>query len=60
MSNKNGYPSSIGVSYKGLGMAIGLVVGGLVGLAIGNMVIFAGGGMVIGLAAGAALEQRRG
>jgi hypothetical protein len=60
MSNKNGYQSSVGISYKGIGLAIGLVLGGLVGLTIGNMVIFAGGGMVIGLAAGAALDQRKG
>jgi hypothetical protein len=58
MSENNSNQSSIKITYKGLGLAIGLVLGGLVGLIIGNMVIFSGGGMVIGFAAGAALDQR--
>lgn len=47
-----------GITYKGLGLAIGLLVGGLMGLAVHNVVIFAGGGMVLGLATGAAIDQR--
>jgi hypothetical protein len=54
--NNNG--SSRNISYTALGMALGLVLGGLVGILIDNMVIFAGGGMVLGLAAGTALDNR--
>ncbi len=46
------------ISYTALGLAIGLVFGGVVGLVIGNMVIFAGGGLVLGLAIGSALDNR--
>ena len=46
-------------SYTALGLAIGLVLGGIVGLAIDNMIIFAGGGLVLGLAIGSALDSRR-
>lgn len=46
------------ISYKGLGLAVGLIFGSLVGLMIGNMIIFAGGGMVLGLAVGTALDNR--
>ena len=46
------------ISYTALGMAIGLILGGLVGLLIDNMIIFAGGGMVLGLAIGTALDNR--
>lgn len=46
------------MSYKGIGMALGLILGGLVGLAADNLVIFAGGGMVLGLAVGTALDNR--
>ena len=46
------------ISYTALGMAVGLVFGGVVGLIIGNPIIFAGGGMVLGLAVGAALDNR--
>jgi hypothetical protein len=45
------------ISYKVLGLAIGLVFGGIVGLMIDNMIIFAGGGMVLGLSVGAALDS---
>jgi hypothetical protein len=54
--NNNG--TSRNISYTVMGMALGLVLGGLVGILIDNMIIFAGGGMVLGLAAGAALENR--
>lgn len=47
------------ISYTALGLAIGLVLGGIVGLAIDNMIIFAGGGLVLGLAIGTALDSRR-
>ena len=55
--NKNG--TSRNISYTALGMALGLVLGGLVGILIDNMVIFAGGGLVLGLAIGSALDRRR-
>lgn len=45
-------------SYTAIGMAIGLVLGGLVGLLIDNMIIFAGGGLVLGLAIGYAMDAR--
>ena len=54
--NKN---SGKRISYTALGMAIGLILGGIVGLAIDNMIIFAGGGLVLGLAIGSALDSRR-
>jgi len=47
------------ISYTALGLAIGLILGGIVGLVIDNMIIFAGGGMVIGLAMGYALDNRQ-
>jgi hypothetical protein len=53
--NKN---SGKRISYTTLGMAIGLILGGIVGLAIDNMVIFAGSGLVLGLAIGSALDRR--
>jgi hypothetical protein len=57
MSQENNEPTRK-ISYTALGMALGLVFGGLVGILIDNMIIFAGGGMVLGFAAGAALENR--
>ena len=33
--------SSFQITYKGLGLAIGLIFGGLIGLPIGNPIIFA-------------------
>jgi hypothetical protein len=56
MSEKSKNQSSVRITYKGVGMAIGLILGGLIGLIIGNLVIFAGGGMVVGFAIGAALD----
>ena len=47
------------LSYKALGMAIGLIFGGIVGYFVDNMIIFAGGGLVLGLSIGAALDARR-
>jgi hypothetical protein len=46
------------ISYTAIGLAIGLIFGGIVGLIIDNMIIFAGGGMLLGLAIGAALDIR--
>ena len=43
------------ISYKALGLAIGLILGGIVGLIIDNITIFAGGGLAIG----SALDNRR-
>lgn len=54
--NKN---SGKRISYTALGLAIGLILGGIVGLIIDNMVIFAGGGLIVGLAIGSALDNRR-
>ena len=54
--NKN---SGKRISYTSLGMAIGLIFGGIVGLVIDNMIIFAGGGLVLGLAIGSVLDSRR-
>ncbi len=58
MSVKNDQ-SQFKISYTALGLAIGLIFGGIVGLIIDNMIIFAGGGMVLGLAIGAALDSHR-
>jgi hypothetical protein len=58
MSIKNNNRTSFKISYTALGMAIGLIFGGIVGLIIDNMIIFAGGGLVLGLAIGTALDSR--
>lgn len=58
MSAKNNQ-SQFKISYTALGLAIGLILGGIVGLIIDNMIVFAGGGMVLGLAIGTALDNRR-
>jgi uncharacterized membrane protein len=58
MSNNNSNETKIRISYKAIGMGIGLIFGGLVGLLIDNLIIFAGGGMVVGLAIGTALDSR--
>lgn len=58
MSVKNNQ-SQFKISYTALGLAIGLILGGIVGLIIDNMIIFAGGGLVLGLAIGAALDNHR-
>ena len=47
------------VSVLGVGMALGLVLGGLLGLILDNLVVFAGGGMVLGLAIATAIESRQ-
>jgi hypothetical protein len=58
MSNNNKNQPSSKIPYKGLGLAIGMIFGGIIGLLIGNPIIFAGGGMVLGLAVGLSLESR--
>ena len=58
MSTQNTNKPSSAIPYKGLGMAIGMIFGGIIGLLIGNPIIFAGGGMVLGLAVGLSLESR--
>jgi hypothetical protein len=57
--SENNTRHSIGrMKFTGLGLAIGLVFGGLVGFLIGNPIIFAGGTMVLGFAIGAALDKK--
>ena len=58
MSKNYDNKASVRISYKTLGMGIGLIFGGLVGLLIDNQIVFAGGGMVLGLAIGTALDSR--
>jgi hypothetical protein len=58
MPSDNNNRAPLQITYKGIGLATGLVFGGLIGLIIGNMVIFAGGGMVVGLAIGTAIDNR--
>lgn len=58
MSKNINRSSSRRMKFTGLGLAIGLVFGGLIGVLIDNPIIFAGGGMVLGLAIGAALDRR--
>jgi hypothetical protein len=58
MSDKYSDNTKFRISYKALGMGLGLLFGGVVGLLIDNLIIFAGGGMVIGLAIGTALDSR--
>jgi uncharacterized membrane protein (Fun14 family) len=57
MTSNNNQPSEK-ISYTALGLAIGMILGGIVGLAIDNLIIFAGGGLVLGLAIGYALDNR--
>ncbi len=47
------------VSVLGVGMALGLVLGGIIGLILDNLIIFSGGGMILGLAMATAIEGRR-
>lgn len=58
MSSKDNDQSTLRFTYKGLGLAIGMIVGGIVGLLIDNPIIFTGGGMVLGFAIGSALDSR--
>ena len=58
MSENYSNQSPMKTTYKGFGLAIGLIIGGIIGLLVGNMIIFAGGGMVIGFAIGTAFDER--
>jgi hypothetical protein len=58
MSQNLNNKSPIKITYKGTGMAIGMVFGGLIGWLIGNPIIFAGGGLVLGFAIGSAMDSR--
>ena len=58
MSNKSNNYSPRRMKYTGIGMAIGLVLGGLVGVLVGNPFAFAGGTMVLGFAIGGVLDRR--
>ena len=51
--------SSRSWTYTGVGMAIGLILGGLIGLTLDNIPVFAGGGMIVGFALGYALDNRK-
>ena len=59
MDNQNSIKKDARVSILGVGMALGLVFGGIFGLVVDNLVIFAGGGMILGLAMANAIESRR-
>jgi hypothetical protein len=59
MDNQNSIKKDARVSILGVGMALGLVFGGIFGLVVDNLVIFAGGGMILGLAMATAIESRR-
>ena len=58
MSRNDNNQAMLRITNKGLGMAVGMILGGIVGLLIDNPIIFAGGGMVLGLAIGSALDSR--
>ena len=58
MSEENNNTSSKKLNTQALGMAIGLVLGGLVGILLDNLVIFSGGGMILGFAIGTAMDKR--
>lgn len=59
MDNQDSIKKDARVSILGVGMALGLVFGGIFGLVVDNLVIFAGGGMILGLAMATAIESRR-
>jgi hypothetical protein len=59
MDNQAADKKKTRVSVLGVGMALGLVLGGLLGLILDNLVVFAGGGMVLGLAIATAIESRQ-
>jgi len=58
MSRNDNNQSTHRITYRGLGLAVGMTLGGIIGLLIDNPIIFAGGGMVLGLAIGATLDSR--
>jgi hypothetical protein len=58
MAAKKDNVSTVKGACTALGLAIGLVFGGILGLMAGNIILFTGGGMLLGLSIGAALERR--
>jgi F0F1-type ATP synthase assembly protein I len=58
MSEEYNKTSSKNPNTQVLGMAIGLVLGGLVGILLDNIAIFSGGGMILGFAIGTAMHSR--
>lgn len=58
MSEKNNHQPASRLTYRAIGLAIGLTFGGLIGFLIGNPAIFAGGTMVLGFAIGSAIDNR--
>ena len=66
MSSESGNKERQEISYLGLGMSVGMVLGGLFGIVYGIlldnmafMTVWVGGGLVLGLSIGAALEARK-
>jgi uncharacterized membrane protein len=59
MENQGETKEKTRVSVLGVGMALGLVFGGILGLILDNLVIYAGGGMILGLAIATAIESRQ-
>jgi F0F1-type ATP synthase assembly protein I len=59
MDNQSETKQRTRVSVLGVGMALGLVLGGIFGLIVDNLVIFAGFGMILGLAIATAIESRQ-
>lgn len=59
MDSQDSIKNEARISILGVGMALGLVFGGIFGLVVDNLVIFSGGGMIIGLAMATAIESRR-
>jgi hypothetical protein len=59
MENQGETKKKTRVSVLGVGMALGLVFGGILGLILDNLVIYAGGGMILGLAIATAIESRQ-
>ena len=66
MSSDSGKKERQEISYLGLGMSVGMVMGGLFGIVYGIlldnmalMTVWIGGGLVLGLSIGARLEARK-
>ena len=66
MSSDSGKKERQEISYLGLGMSVGMVLGGLFGIVYGIlldnmalMTVWVGGGLVLGLSIGAGLEARK-
>jgi hypothetical protein len=66
MSSDSGKKERQEISYLGLGMSVGMVLGGLFGIVYGIlldnmalMTVWVGAGLVLGLSIGAGLEARK-